>query len=486
MQGFLKICVLFSLVIASNAYTASFDCNKAKTASESIICSNPELSLLDNEYSALFSKATDDTTKTGKVTKDTVAALNWREANCRDKECLQEWYRDRISSLQGTMASTPQLTAGDPTAIGDPTDLFRKLNIRTFESSLTPQLKSHCGSYFSDLYPESAFRQISSDSIEVSHDSIVFTLKMIGQQTIKIDERITNGSYNSSTTLDLKYFPEPDEWRANKSDIPLQKSCIPVLASSPSVSSNSTPPKPKVLNPASKKPTTTGRGLEDKSIGEFSLTNLSTNKSSAQTTAYDHHISSMLVYKNVAGDPLGTLHLTLLRNPVQGTRAMIKILSEQNDLLPGPTVIYRTKHSPSLLLFEQENNWYNLSSDTEFPAWVNLSTKNPELEASFRSRLQVVADASEIKVHSAHKMRTGPNTNSDVLLVLNTDENDALYPIKVEGDWLKIHYVSPSAGSSYDKKFLATLDDTYTQYQGWIKWRKAPGDEYIDVLYNIK
>lgn len=88
----LLICVvtlLYSWPICSGA--ASFNCAKAKTPNEVLICGDPRLSALYRAAKA--------------VTKDSVAfkketTEEWRRReNCTDRDCLVGWYNRRIAKL---------------------------------------------------------------------------------------------------------------------------------------------------------------------------------------------------------------------------------------------------------------------------------------------------------------------------------------------------------------------------------------------------
>ena len=80
--------------------SASFDCKKAKSNSEVLICSDAALSKLDYELAEIYRRAKAKALDAQEFKKQTVAAWQWRENNCRDnKECLVKWYTDRKDIL---------------------------------------------------------------------------------------------------------------------------------------------------------------------------------------------------------------------------------------------------------------------------------------------------------------------------------------------------------------------------------------------------
>jgi len=86
--------------VSSDSKEASFDCTKAKSAAEILICNDPELSNLDTELAKIYRQAKSKTNDTEAFKKQTIDAWKWRESNCHDKECLLAWYADRKSVLQ--------------------------------------------------------------------------------------------------------------------------------------------------------------------------------------------------------------------------------------------------------------------------------------------------------------------------------------------------------------------------------------------------
>lgn len=78
----------------------SFDCSKARSDAEKLICSDKGLAILDNELASLYKEA-----RNASANKDAFYAENqveWknREENCHDKECVLKWYARRKQQLE--------------------------------------------------------------------------------------------------------------------------------------------------------------------------------------------------------------------------------------------------------------------------------------------------------------------------------------------------------------------------------------------------
>jgi uncharacterized protein len=87
-----KIAVVLFL-ISSTATAASFDCTKATSKAEKLICSTPALSQADDALAVDYLQAklvTDNSADFKALVKQ-----NWklREKNCETEECLLNWYK---------------------------------------------------------------------------------------------------------------------------------------------------------------------------------------------------------------------------------------------------------------------------------------------------------------------------------------------------------------------------------------------------------
>lgn len=79
----------------------SFDCNKAKSQAEKLICQDAELSSLDVVLADLFKKAKNIQGENRSILiARTKQAWRAREDNCKTIACLQEWYASRIVNMK--------------------------------------------------------------------------------------------------------------------------------------------------------------------------------------------------------------------------------------------------------------------------------------------------------------------------------------------------------------------------------------------------
>ena len=99
----LILTMLFSLV-AFEAYAASFDCNKARTRVEKAICSNQQLSDLDELLALSYKKALANTRNKRSLRRAQRSWVKRKRNRCRSNRCIKKAYRSRISKLKKSVA----------------------------------------------------------------------------------------------------------------------------------------------------------------------------------------------------------------------------------------------------------------------------------------------------------------------------------------------------------------------------------------------
>ncbi|SDR55275.1 hypothetical protein SAMN05443245_7645 [Paraburkholderia fungorum] len=80
-------------------YPTSFDCTKARSIPENLICHDPELAADDVELSAIYQQAKAAAYDQKAFADRTRKQWNYREKHCRDKQCVAAWYAYQIDVL---------------------------------------------------------------------------------------------------------------------------------------------------------------------------------------------------------------------------------------------------------------------------------------------------------------------------------------------------------------------------------------------------
>lgn len=86
------------------SFAASFDCQKARSIPEHLICSTPGLSQADDDLKLLFDAARERAQDKDAFKEQARLQWNNREKNCRDVPCLQKWFeaqKDYYTQLLG-------------------------------------------------------------------------------------------------------------------------------------------------------------------------------------------------------------------------------------------------------------------------------------------------------------------------------------------------------------------------------------------------
>jgi uncharacterized protein/uncharacterized tellurite resistance protein B-like protein len=110
------------------AAAASFDCSKARSRADKLICSDPELSKMDDDLGALYRQARAVASNPALFKKSNSDAWNLREKTCVDRACLVDWYQKRSAQLatvlnyaqshaQGPLTTTPVGAANTSSAV---------------------------------------------------------------------------------------------------------------------------------------------------------------------------------------------------------------------------------------------------------------------------------------------------------------------------------------------------------------------------------
>ena len=90
---------LAGLALAGNAHAASFDCTKAQSKVEHLVCDNPELSKLDDDLNAAYSNVLKNDGSATSIRTEQKKWLKERNA-CLDAACLSSSYSQQIAFLK--------------------------------------------------------------------------------------------------------------------------------------------------------------------------------------------------------------------------------------------------------------------------------------------------------------------------------------------------------------------------------------------------
>ncbi len=96
----IKAIILSILFIApASIFAASFDCQRADTATEHLICSTPAISQLDEELSESYTRALNSHPAPSELRQAQLKWLKEVRNRCTDADCLIRAYRDRLTQV---------------------------------------------------------------------------------------------------------------------------------------------------------------------------------------------------------------------------------------------------------------------------------------------------------------------------------------------------------------------------------------------------
>jgi uncharacterized protein len=129
--------VIAWFTLGANAQAASFDCGKAGTKVEHIICANSEISKMDEILSRRYTELVQWPAKTQSAKQEQTNWLRQRNA-CHNQECVRRAYRVRLSSMNVDLQGSNQeyyfiLTKGSGLPVCDA--YLKRLNSTHFESA---------------------------------------------------------------------------------------------------------------------------------------------------------------------------------------------------------------------------------------------------------------------------------------------------------------------------------------------------------------
>jgi uncharacterized protein len=93
------------ILVGTHAFAAGFDCRKASTAIEKMICSDEELSQQDEQLAELYAKSLAVVSYKDDLQRQQRHWINKERNTCKDKDCLRLEYSSRIGILENTYAA---------------------------------------------------------------------------------------------------------------------------------------------------------------------------------------------------------------------------------------------------------------------------------------------------------------------------------------------------------------------------------------------
>jgi len=95
------------LVAMSSVHSASFDCAKAKTKVDKLICSDARLSEADEKLNVVYKEVLAKSPVPEDTRQEQLEGVKQSRNTCKDADCLERAYTSRISDLQTQLEKLP-------------------------------------------------------------------------------------------------------------------------------------------------------------------------------------------------------------------------------------------------------------------------------------------------------------------------------------------------------------------------------------------
>lgn len=100
--------IIIGIACSASVFAASFDCTKAATAVEKMICSDNELSALDSKLADTYRNGLRTAQRPEPIKDDQKAWLRMTRNRCSTVDCLQNAYKQRLQILTDITKTAPQ------------------------------------------------------------------------------------------------------------------------------------------------------------------------------------------------------------------------------------------------------------------------------------------------------------------------------------------------------------------------------------------
>lgn len=166
-KNFFSFFILVNLILLTTlAKAASFDCRKASTSVEKIICSSPSLSKLDSELSEIYKEAVG---KEPSIKRDQIDWL--RERNkCQNESCLESAYNERKDDLVNFIVRFDRRALTEDSSRVQPNngDQANKFVLSTQDKEVIQRLHdvAMCAGFYSRYLPRASISSCDKDDVD--------------------------------------------------------------------------------------------------------------------------------------------------------------------------------------------------------------------------------------------------------------------------------------------------------------------------------
>jgi len=221
-NGYLLLGLLPVLSVSTVAFAAGFDCTKATSSVEKMICSDDKIDAADTELSSLYgkSKRSLPPSEIPNFKAEQRAWLVIRDKRCTTLHACLSVYQERIGVLKIKASWKEDRSTISPRA------LYERFNMRTIKSSYGPRLNYHCNTFPFEYFSESQAKIEGKNILILDNGGDFWLFKILPGNKVSITNQIISGTYLSQIEYELKYDSTSSEWKAKEANLARAPDCV--------------------------------------------------------------------------------------------------------------------------------------------------------------------------------------------------------------------------------------------------------------------
>lgn len=222
----MRVIALLVVIAAQTSFAAGFDCSKASSEVERLICSERSLKELDSQLNNAYRIAIHNTEAREPLLSSQRLWLSGERNKCKTKECLLSAYESRIKNLKDSAI----LGAIDKEISFE--EVYSILNLRSFYSSFGPRLQCVRASYLSEFFDRDSITN-KGEWWYLDQGNDFWSISITGKNNISMANTIKSGTYRASSEVFVVYDNELKEWRSIEASISPDDDCVKKYSASP-------------------------------------------------------------------------------------------------------------------------------------------------------------------------------------------------------------------------------------------------------------
>ncbi len=222
----MRIIVLLGMLLVQQSLAAGFECDKASSEVERLICSDRNIEDSDLRLNNIYKIALHNSPEKELLITNQRQWISGIRNKCKTIDCLASSYEKQIGILKDLAISG----ASDKEISFE--EIYTNLNLRSFYSSFGPRLECMNKSYLSELFSRGSISN-KEEWWYLDNENDFWSISITGKNNISIGNVIKSGSYRESSEVFVVYDNIQKEWRSIEASISVDENCVKKYNESP-------------------------------------------------------------------------------------------------------------------------------------------------------------------------------------------------------------------------------------------------------------